>query len=173
MSLSDFASIGSLVSGMAVLVSLLYLSLQVRQTERNQRALMNQGVVNRSCDNIRWLSDPHMGQLASRVDAGETQFSAQELFQLRMRVRASLISAQDTYVQHKAGLADQITFDNNLTIIRGVLAQPVYRAIWKSTRTSFAPDWMAYVDQVIETTPVAKPTDAVAHFNADLAEVMR
>jgi len=173
MTLSDLASIGSLVSGVAVLVSLLYLSLQVRQTERNQRALMNQGVVNRSCDNIRWLSDPHMSQLASRVDAGETKFSAQELFQLRMRVRASLISAQDTYVQHKAGLADQITFDNNLTIIRGVLAQPVYRAIWKSARTSFAPDWMAYLDQVIEATPIAKPMDAVALFNADLAAVIR
>jgi hypothetical protein len=70
-------------------------------------------------------------------------------------------------------LADQITFDNNLNIIRGVLAQPVYRAIWKSARSSFAPDWMAYVDQVIEATPVAKPADAVAHFKEDLAEVMR
>ena len=173
MTLSDLASIGNLVSGVAVLVSLLYLSLQVRQTERNQRALMNQGVVNRSCDNIRWLSDRHMGQLVSRVDAGETQFSAQELYQLRLRLRASLISAQDTYVQHKAGLADQITFDNNLAIIKGILAQPVYRAIWKSARTSFAPDWMAYVDQVIEMTPVARSTDAVAQFNADLAEIMR
>jgi hypothetical protein len=172
MTLSDLASIGSLVSGIAVLVSLLYLSLQVRQTERNQRAMMNQGVVNRSCDTIRWLSDPHMSQLGSRVDAGETHFTAQELYQLRLRVRASLISAQDTYVQHQAGLADQITFDNNLAIIKGALAQPVYRAIWKSTRTSFAPDWMAYVDQMIEATPVAKPTDTVAHFNADLAEVM-
>ena len=45
MNLSDVASIGSFVSGVAVLVSLVYLSLQVRQTERNQRALMNQGII--------------------------------------------------------------------------------------------------------------------------------
>lgn len=38
MTLSDFAAIGSFVSGGAVLVSLVYLSLQVRQTERNQQA---------------------------------------------------------------------------------------------------------------------------------------
>jgi hypothetical protein len=43
MTLSDLASIGSLVSGVAVLVSLVYLSSQVRQTEKNQRALMESG----------------------------------------------------------------------------------------------------------------------------------
>ena len=37
MSLSDVAAIGSLVSGVAVLVSLVYLSLQVKQAERNQQ----------------------------------------------------------------------------------------------------------------------------------------
>src|SRR6185369_1973473 len=37
MTLSDLAAIGSLVSGFAVLISLVYLSLQVKQTERNQQ----------------------------------------------------------------------------------------------------------------------------------------
>jgi hypothetical protein len=37
MSLSDLASLGSFVSGFAVLISLIYLSLQVRQTKRNQQ----------------------------------------------------------------------------------------------------------------------------------------
>ena len=34
MTLSDLASIGSLISGIAVLISLIYLSLQVRQAEK-------------------------------------------------------------------------------------------------------------------------------------------
>ena len=47
MTLSDLAAIGSLVSGLAVLVSLVYVSIQIRQTERNQRALINQGAMAR------------------------------------------------------------------------------------------------------------------------------
>jgi hypothetical protein len=43
MSLTDLASIGSLVSGVAVLVSLIYLSLQVKQAERNQQASIRLG----------------------------------------------------------------------------------------------------------------------------------
>jgi hypothetical protein len=44
MTLSDLSSIVGVISGLAVLGSLVYLSLQNRQMERNQRALMNQGV---------------------------------------------------------------------------------------------------------------------------------
>ena len=47
MTLSDFASIGSLVSGLAVLGSRSYPSVQNRLLEKNQRALMNQGLINR------------------------------------------------------------------------------------------------------------------------------
>ena len=43
MSLSDLASIGSLVGGLAVVITLVFLSIQTRQTNKNQRSLMQQG----------------------------------------------------------------------------------------------------------------------------------
>lgn len=145
MSLSDLASIGSLVSGMAVLVSLIYLSLQVRQTERNQRALINQGVADRASENIRWLAEPLMINLTCRVNGGETKFTVEELQRLRMRLRATLLSGQDSYVQHKVGLADQITFDNLLGVMRTMLSQPIYRALWRIDRAALATELAAPV----------------------------
>ena len=53
MSLSDLASLGSFVSGVAVLISLIYLALQVRQTEKNQQSLMQQG---QALGFARWCS---------------------------------------------------------------------------------------------------------------------
>jgi hypothetical protein len=173
MSLSDLAAIGSLVSGLAVLVSLVYLSLQVRQTERNQRALMNQGVVTRTVELIMLNNEPNLNAIHTRVYAGETTFTAQEINLLRNTVRARLTNVQDAYLQHRSGLTDQITFDNALGGARSMLTQPVYRAIWISHRTTYAPEWMAYVDKLIESTPLSKPVDSVTRFNADLAEVMR
>lgn len=58
MSLSDLASIGTLVGGVAVLISLVYLSLQIRQTERNQRALINQGAMARDTVMVAMLPQP-------------------------------------------------------------------------------------------------------------------
>ena len=58
MSLSDLASIGSLVSGVAVLISLIYLALQVRQAEKNQRAIAAAGRAARSADTLLRMADP-------------------------------------------------------------------------------------------------------------------
>jgi hypothetical protein len=43
MILTDLTSLASLVSSVAVLVSLLFIGLQLRQSNRNQRSLMQQG----------------------------------------------------------------------------------------------------------------------------------
>ena len=43
MTLSDLASIGSFISGVAVIVTLVFLPAQLRQTERIHRAVLHQG----------------------------------------------------------------------------------------------------------------------------------
>ena len=173
MSLSDLASVGSLASGMAVLVSLVYLSLQVRQSDRNQKALMNQGTVTRNSDIVIFQSQPHINVLTSRVTSGETQFTAEELGYLQLRLRTTMLTCQDTYVQYKAGLVDQITLDNGNAVLRFVLSQPVYRALWRINHAAYAPEWAREVDKLIEGVPLAQPQDTVARYKAVLAEVMR
>lgn len=172
MNLSDLASLATVISSGAVLVSLIYLSLQVRQTERNQRALMNQGAITQIANTLNWLTEPGIADLAARVEAGETQFTASELQQLRGRMRVMLLAAQDSYVQHKAKLVDELTWQNASAVVRYVVGQPGYRALWKSTRATYAPEWIAYVDKLIEDTPLVAPVDASARFKADLAEVL-
>jgi hypothetical protein len=172
MSLSDLASIGSLASGVAVLVSLVYLSLQVRQSDKNQRALINQGTVTRNTDILMFLSQPHINALTSRVASGETHFSAEELSYLHLRVRTTVLSCQDTYVQHKAALVDKITLDNSVAVLRGTLSLPVYRALWKLSRRGYAPEWASFVDAQIKSTPIARQHDTVVQFKETLAEVM-
>jgi len=172
MSLENFYYISQIIASFAVLASLIYLALQTRQNSKNQKALMNQGVVNRTSDTIHWLSEPRMLDLYIRVQAGETQFTTQELMLLQLRLRALLLSAQDTYVQHNAGLVDQITMNNTLVGIRFFLSSAVNRAIWKGSRATYAPELMDWMDGVIEHTPLAKPVDVVAQFKTNLAEVM-
>jgi hypothetical protein len=169
MTLSDLSSIVGVISGLAVLGSLVYLSLQVRQTERNQKALMNQGAVTRASEGMRWSGQQDISGLYARMQSGDNNFTAQEIWQLSLSLRSLLINNQDVFVQHKAGLVDQITFDTITFGMRGLLALPANRALWKSIRTSFAGEWTAFVDKLIEETPPAQPVDSVARFKANLA----
>jgi hypothetical protein len=72
MTLSDFASIGTLISSLAVLVSLVFLNFQMRQTERNQRAMMNQGVMARDNAIMMMLQQPEVMQVWTKATAGAT-----------------------------------------------------------------------------------------------------
>src|SRR5262245_52134940 len=125
MSLSDLASLGSFVSGAAVLASLVFLFLQMRQMTQNQRALMHQGMTSRVTEVSRWIAEPHMADLLSRVDAVETQFTRVELRQLQSFLNAALNSLRDTFRQHRAGLGDPGMLDAAQQAAKSILAQPV------------------------------------------------
>ena len=180
MNLSDLAALGSFVSGLAVLVSLVFLyfqlrqlNAQVQQSETNQRALLNQGVATRVTEGLRWSAEPHFSDLISRIYAGDTKFSASEIQQIRSLLRYRLISIQDNYVQLRSGLIDRLIFDNVLEGTRPWLAQPVFRAVWLNSRLTYPPEWRAYVDGLIADLPLAEPIDAIAQFEARLADVMK
>src|SRR5712671_280467 len=58
MTLSDLASFGSLVGGLAVVITLVFLSIQTRQTNKNQRSLMQQGQTNRVASSLLAMATP-------------------------------------------------------------------------------------------------------------------
>jgi hypothetical protein len=172
MSLSDLAALGSFVSGFAVLVSLIYLANQIRQAERNQRAVLNQGYITRVTDYLRWYAESPINELRARVMAGDTSFTAEELLRLQLALRVTLLSAQDAYLQHKAGLVDAMTLDNSMRSVRTTWFNlPVYRALWQQQAPTIAPEFAAVIETMLRETPVTKPRDMVSQFRADLAKI--
>jgi hypothetical protein len=66
MSLSDLASLGSFASGLAVTVTLIFLVIQTRQANRNQRALMQQGRAASQVDLLLRYSESYFGRVSLR-----------------------------------------------------------------------------------------------------------
>ncbi len=169
MTLSDLANLGTLASAVAVLASIAYLNMQVRQTEKNQRALLNQAVATRGVEALRWGTEPWVAALRTRVSAGETTFTAVEMTQLTMILRASVAVNQDCHLQHSAGLLDTRTFEMTLGGLRAHLIWPVFRAIWTMIRAEFPPETIAFVDKVVAETPIAQPRDLAAELKRLIA----
>ena len=70
MSLSDLAALGSFISGIAVIVTLVFLLVQTRQTLKNQRSLMQQGRTARIVDLIFRQTEPQLMDVMLRGRAG-------------------------------------------------------------------------------------------------------
>src|SRR5215472_15316035 len=103
MSLSDLASLGSVVSGFAVLISLIYLALQVRQTERNQQASIRHSRATRAVDLQLALADPGLANVTIRANLDSEALTELELRQFLSLSRAVFFHFEDSFYQHEEG----------------------------------------------------------------------
>src|ERR1700761_9574708 len=130
MTLSDLAPIASAISAAAVLVSVIYLSMQVRQAERNQRAAVNQGILDRHIRITEWLRQPPLDDIHLRAVRGETKFTDIQLSTMPGFVQPLGAQGLDAWVQRRSNLIDEPTFAMAMGAVRLLLSIPAYRAIW-------------------------------------------
>lgn len=106
MSLHDLADLGSLVNGLAVLASLVYLGLQVNHALRVQKAAMHQARVERVTNvSLKFAGSDVPGVLA-KAASGATDFSGSEVLQLFQIVRIQVLALDDALWQADCGFLD-------------------------------------------------------------------
>ena len=161
MSLSDLASIGSFVSGLAVLVSLVFLYFQLRQfgtqikqAEKNQRAAMGQGRNNRMVELSLRAAEPGLNPALANVFSNSKDLTAHELFQFANYARALFLNAEDTYYQHSEGLLDGELFAGFVNAMKGSVSMPAWRMMWQYHRPVHGPSFVEFVDRLIEAAPL-------------------
>src|SRR5690349_4060192 len=110
MSLSDLASIGSLVSGVAVLVSLVYLSVQVKQAERNQQASIRAARATRIIDLFMGTTEPSMADAVAKGMQDSDDMTDTQIAQFTAYTSARFFNAEDTFYQYREGLLNEFSF---------------------------------------------------------------
>ncbi len=164
MSLSDLAAFGSFVSGVAVLVSLLFLYVQlrqigkqIRQTEKNQKAAIGQGRTNRMVEISLRAAEPGLAPALVNAASNADDITPHQLFQLLNYSRALFLNAEDTYYQHAGGLLEDGPYEGFVNAIRGTVASPWMRYMWQASRGFYGPEFVRWMDGLAEQTPVGRP----------------
>ena len=106
MSLEDASLISQIIAGIAVVASLVFVGLQLRQNDKTQRAAMHQARADRIIGIFQHLTEPHMAAVMAKADQAPETMSAEELFQLRSFILINVLSLEDQLRQQKAGLLD-------------------------------------------------------------------
>jgi hypothetical protein len=167
MSLSDLASIGSFVSAVAVVITLVFLTLQMRQTNRNQRALMQQGRSTRLAESVLKSAEPELCERYMRGTIADRSMSEAEVWSYLQMVLAQHINWEDSFLQHRAGLLDTVSWTTDQAALRRTCTFPGSRAVWRMVGANFGASYGAYVDQLLRETPAHSP-DIVADWTAAL-----
>jgi hypothetical protein len=166
MSLADLAS---LASSVAVLVSLLFLGLQIRQSNRNQRSLMQQGRSTRNVDLLSRLSDPRLSDIWVRVSAGETLADA-EYFMLYGYTASVFWSYEDCFFQFRSGMLDAKSWASDVATLKRLLSNPAYRAVWRAVRSALGDEYRSFLDGLAVEAKHNPPANLVNTLKQYIAE---
>jgi hypothetical protein len=159
MSLSDLASLGSFVSGVAVLISLIYLALQVRQTERNQQISIRHSRVSRTVELHLALADPAMADAWLHGSGSAQKLTQTELSQFIHLCRAHFFHFEDSFYQREEGLLNDAAFETVVAGVRLLARSPGWRAAWRLARPNFGGRFLEFMDGLIARSAVEPPVD--------------
>jgi hypothetical protein len=159
MSLSDLASLGSFVSGFAVLISLIYLSLQVRQTKRNQQIAIRHSRASRIVDLQLALADPGVAHAWLHGSGSPGEISQTELSQFINLCRALFFHFEDSFYQREEGLLNDDAFETVVAGARLSARSPGWRAAWRIARPNFGGRFLDFMDGVVAASAIEPPVD--------------
>ena len=159
MSLSDLASLGSFVNGLAVLISLIYLALQVRQTKRNQQIAIRHTRASRIVDLQLALADPGVAGAWLHGSANPQELTQTELSQFINLCRALFFHFEDSFYQREEGLLNDDAFETVVAGVRLSARSPGWRAAWKIARPNFGGRFRDFMDGAVAGSAAEPPVD--------------
>jgi hypothetical protein len=168
MTLTDIASIASVASSIAVLSSLVYLSLQLRQSARNQVATVHHDRLGHTQAYLTAIfSNPEMMDIQMRGQAADETMSTVQANQFVFSQYANLLFYEEYFFMRRDGMIDEARYLHTISNLRLIAQEPGTRAAWGVLKVVFTPAFVAFFDEVMRNTaPIDNPGFFAASFKA-------
>lgn len=154
MTLSEFATFSTALSGLAVTASLIYLALQTHQSVKHTKALIHQGRVANIMEMTSMLLNPELSALMLSKNGVEPTDEAIKDVQFGAMFSRIRFSWEDTYAQYRNGLLSADSFATTKERIVFNMKQPGIRATWELEKVR-GTEFTAFVDAIIAALPAS------------------
>ena len=153
-------AVGEIVAAVAVVVTLGYLAVQIRQNTDSVRAATIQDIVREGNVFVRDLAlHPDLARIwRSGLDSLET-LSAEEREQFHFLILSFYRRVENTYHQSRRRLMDESDVAGFLTSSFYALARPGAREWWESNAFRFSPLMQEYVRQTLADSAAQSPAE--------------
>ena len=150
MDLQTFAQLGEALGGLAIVVSLLYVAVELRNNTRSLRASTSYlGAHSWPEFNEKVLADPEWLSLVNRALANDASFSPEERLRLNITYRCLMERLDGLYYLYRNGLLEQELWDVRLTWARRFIADPFWQEWWRHERntSNYSPSFIELLEQ--------------------------
>ena len=168
--LSDLASIAEIIGGFAVVISLIYVGVQVNDSAGAVRsASANDANVAVQNWYMQIGSDRPSSELFYEALTSEKALSNHEEFQFLMMMHGVFLAFQNSYLLAEEGTIDVELRDGLTRVVLGIKDTPGFRRYWRQRRGYLHSDFANYLDQLLKQ----EADDAVDIYRIPVADPER
>lgn len=137
MSLEDLGNIGEFIGSMAVLVTLIYLALQIRQNTAATKVQIRQAIADSQSANINLrATDERLPTIIAKVNSSQ-ELTPEEEQRLYFHLDATLRQFENFYSHFKSGVLDQSDWFSLLYGLERTLRGAKTREMWNTMKPSY------------------------------------
>jgi hypothetical protein len=150
LSLSDFASIAEVVGALAVVISLIYVGMQVQDSTRAVRSATANETTNAISawyENI--AVDPETVQLLYAGASDPDSLTAEQWLQLVYLLHGLVLKYQTAFYLAREGTLDSNISRSITGTISGNRESPGFLRYWEQRGSLFEPEFKAYIEDIL------------------------
>ncbi|HET6564657.1 MAG TPA: hypothetical protein VFG52_04525 [Xanthomonadales bacterium] len=149
-SLKEFASIAEIIGAIAVVISLVYVGMQVNDSASAVRAASaNDATVALQHWYLEIGADQQTSELFYRALTSEEALSNAEEFQFLMMLHGAFLAFQNSYLLAEEGTIDPELREAITAAILGVKSLPGMTRYWRQRRSYLHSGFAKYVDELL------------------------
>lgn len=145
-------AVGEILGAFAVVVTLVYLSVQLRQNTKALHSEATQNAHDQTSEAYRALSmEESLADIWVRGVHNPDSLNDTEIVRFFAYWQASVLPMQNWYYQWREGHLDEAFFSSWCTAIANVGQTPGFKEFWRQRKSYFAADFSDFMDSKILT----------------------
>lgn len=170
--LENLANIGELVGGIAVVASLVYLAIQIRQNTASVRSATLAANTDTWTSLLAHIAHPDYNEAYLLASSGKPDLQPHQLLQFYLMARTIFVAFENQHYQYCQGTLDEdIYLGYERSISNQVLTQPGFQAYWHATSEEFSPSFISRVNHLLGEVSETNPGRFIAQWQEALTEL--
>ena len=150
------SAISEIIGAIAVVVTLIYLAVQVRQSTKSIQSSTLQANTGVWTSLFSSLADKDVAAAYAVGMSGAPDIKPIQYTQFFLMCRAMFVAFENQFYQYRQGTLDEETYLGYARAISTqLMSMPGFRVWWAQSRDVFSPSFVEHIDVMIANTPEA------------------
>jgi hypothetical protein len=154
-------AVGEIIGALAVVFSIVYLAIQIRQNAKSLQSTVEQSISNQFSSITANASMSNIPGLLIRASKDPSELTDEEIGQVTMYTSALLRTFEHAHYQYRLGNLSRETWDAFEPSMVAVMSSDLNRRYWYLRADTFQTDFRVALQRILEETPARTSVDVM------------